>query len=331
MKPNRRALLLLVSILISVAVIVYVLTTLDWTAIAQTLLGANWVVMAVALAGFIFSHVLRTLRFQALIYSQQAPFGVMFSVNNLHAMFTYMLPARTGELTYLYLTRQNMGVALSESTVTLLIARVLDFIFIAVLIPLVMIVFWAKLPGWMVTTGLSFSILVYGVFIGLFLYVRSDKSVPRDATSGRGKLLHSLRELWEEIIAGMRIIDERRIHARLLILTTGIWLATAGYLYFIVQSLGFPVTFLQVIVILVIMIPVSMIPVQGLANLGTHEMGWVAALLLFSYPYSTALAIAFGTHIVSLLFVLLLGGLGAAIRLLNLRSRRLPQSPSLTP
>jgi uncharacterized membrane protein YbhN (UPF0104 family) len=67
------------------------------------------------------------------------------------------------------------------------------------------------------------------------------------------------------------------------------------------------------IVVSIIMVPMTLLPFQGFANLGTHEIGWAAAFALFGYPETTALNIAVSSHIVLLLFVLLLGSLGVIL------------------
>jgi hypothetical protein len=64
------------------------------------------------------------------------------------------------------------------------------------------------------------------------------------------------------------------------------------------------------VVVSIIMIPMTLLPLQGFANLGTHEIGWVAAFRLFGYSANASLNIAISSHIIMLLFVLTLGLLG---------------------
>ncbi len=57
------------------------------------------------------------------------------------------------------------------------------------------------------------------------------------------------------------------------------------------------------IVVSIIMVPMTLLPFQGVANLGTHEAGWIIALSLFGQPQETALTIAVGSHLIMLLFI----------------------------
>jgi len=61
------------------------------------------------------------------------------------------------------------------------------------------------------------------------------------------------------------------------------------------------------------MVPLTLLPFQGFANLGTHEIGWVAAFSIFGQDSGSSLAIAVGSHIIMLLFVLILGFLGVLL------------------
>ena len=111
----------------------------------------------------------------------------------------------------------------------------------------------------------------------------------------------------------MRVIHARGRYGRLWGLTLSIWLCVQTNFYLITLGLGVRLSFFQVVVISLIMVPLTLLPLQGFANLGTHEIGWVAAFRVFAMPQDAALSLAVGTHFILLVFILLLGGIGAAL------------------
>jgi SAM-dependent methyltransferase len=92
-----------------------------------------------------------------------------------------------------------------------------------------------------------------------------------------------------------------------------IWLAVYLNFYLIAGSLGYWLEFGHVVVLSLLMVPLTLLPLQGVANLGSHEVGWVATLTLFGYSSDEALVLAAGSHVVLLAFVLILGAVGQVV------------------
>jgi uncharacterized protein (TIRG00374 family) len=111
----------------------------------------------------------------------------------------------------------------------------------------------------------------------------------------------------------LREIDRRGKYWTLTLVTLAIWLCVQANFYLIVLALGYPITFFEIIVVSVIMVPMTLLPLQGFANLGTHEIGWTVAFSLFGYGQETAFSLAISTHIIMLIFVLMLGLIGYSL------------------
>jgi uncharacterized membrane protein YbhN (UPF0104 family) len=80
-------------------------------------------------------------------------------------------------------------------------------------------------------------------------------------------------------------------------------------------------SYLQIVAVSIIMVPLTLLPLQGFANIGTHEVGWVAAFSLFGQPQEVSLAIATSSHIILLLFMLVIGTLGLVTLVVNPSTR----------
>jgi len=304
-----RALTTAASIALTVAVIAWVALALDWRAARETFAGLSWPWVGAGLGVYLASYALRTLRFRRLVTSQPVAFRPLMGVTSLHGMFNYLLPGRTGEVSYPLLVKRHLGLTLTESTATLVAARFFDFATIGLFLPVVVVVFRDALPGWMVGAAIAFCALVYAGLAAMVLVLRRP---PAPAPCGAG-VLAGARRAWHGLVEALRAIWRRGQYAPLWALSIAIWLCVYTMFYCIVVALGFPTTLFEMVVVSVILLPVTLIPVQGLANVGTHEVAWIAAFSLFGHPLDVALTVAVSTHFVQLAYVLALGALGLAL------------------
>ncbi|THB75362.1 MAG: hypothetical protein D6B25_12215 [Desulfobulbaceae bacterium] len=94
---------------------------------------------------------------------------------------------------------------------------------------------------------------------------------------------------------------------RELILGFTIWGFTAATLYSVIKSLTIPLKFHDVWVLISIQLPFQLLPIQGLGNAGNHEAGWVGGMKLLGVELEQAMSFALSSHVLLILFVLLLG------------------------
>lgn len=296
----------------SLAVIAYVLATLDWQRMAATFRQINLLYVGLGFLVYLLNYVLRTLRFQALLDLKSARFQDLLGITQLYGMYLYLMPAKSGELSYPLLLKSRLGISLGSSAATLIAARFFDFAAIALLLPLALLAYWSQTPSWVRVSALTFSGLVLIVGVAALWWL--GRSPYREAAAPQSP------GVFNRLLAGllstaghMRVIHARGRYGRLWALTLGVWLCVQTNFYLITLGLGVQLSFFQVVVISLIMVPLTLLPLQGFANLGTHEIGWVAAFRVFAMPQDTALNLAVGTHFILLVFILLLGGIGAAL------------------
>ena len=306
-RHSTNIVVLVFTLLVVGAVSVY----LDWTSIYAILIKADssWFLLSIVV--YMLNYLLRAYRFKLLIQSIAVPLRELMGIACLHGMFTYLMPAKTGEFSYLWLIRRYRGVQLTESTASLVVARFFDFAVISLFLPAVLVVFWDRLPQSMMITAAVFCGIVYVVGGGAIIYFRrptaeliQSSSVQKNAVAV--KIIAS----WRGFVDAVHLIHQRGGYLKLLLLTTAIWLCIYTTFYCVVRSLGFEPTYAQMVVVSIILIPITLLPLQGFANIGTHEMGFVFAFALFGYSHEDALLIAVSSHILLLVLVMLLGAVG---------------------
>ena len=123
-----------------------------------------------------------------------------------------------------------------------------------------------------------------------------------------------------KFIGSLRDIHHQRVYIKTAFLSFSIWLMIYSNFYCLARVVGADLSFIEVVAVSAVLIPLTMIPVQGVANFGAHEIGWVLSLTLFGYDKTSAIEVAFMTHVLLLMHVLVFGFVGAA---LVLGSRRI--------
>jgi uncharacterized membrane protein YbhN (UPF0104 family) len=308
---KRNTLIYIISALISAVMLTYLLLNLDWDILRVAFSDIHWSWLGVALLAYLVNIGLRALRFSNLIYSRDIHWLDIVPVSALHNILTYLLPAKTGDMTYIIFAKNRLNVSLPEGTATLLAARFYDFlvvgIFLAVLLPFGK----GEMPEWIFQSSLIFCILVLVGTLALFIFLRFSKptSDTEDIQTETKTLKIRFVRAWKKFITGLREIQSHGAHLRTALLTTLIWICVYLNFYSATKSMGLSVSVFHIIVISLVMIPLTLLPLQGFANIGTHEVGWTSVLVAFNYPYETALAIAAGSHFILLISVLISGSI----------------------
>ncbi len=306
---KRKVLIYAISAVLSVLFLVYVLLNLDWDILRVAFSDIHWGWLALALLAYLANILLRALRFTNLIYSRPVKWAELVPVSALHNILMYLLPAKTGDVTYIFIAKDRLDLSLTEGTATLFAARFYDFSVVAAFLMILLPLSKNEIPDWIFLPAVIFCGLILLGTLGILAFLKFSKPNPKATTIQRSPIMQKAFAAWNKFILGLREIQEHGAHGKVALITAGIWLCVYSNFYFATKSMGLPVAFYHIAIISMVMIPLTLLPLQGFANIGTHEVGWTSVLVAFNYPYKTALAIAAGSHFILLLSVLVSGGL----------------------
>jgi uncharacterized protein (TIRG00374 family) len=309
---KRQLLIYITSAILSVALLAYLLLNLDWEILRVAFSDIHWGWLALALLAYLVNILLRALRFTNLIYSRPVKWIELVPVSALHNILMYLMPAKTGDVTYVFIAKDRLDLSLTEGTATLFAARFYDFSVVAAVLMVLLPFSKDQIPEWIFLPAVIFCALILLGTIGIFAFLKFSKpnlDLVNLLNETQPKTLQKIRAAWNKFIVGLREIQSHGAHGKVALITAGIWLCVYSNFYFAAKSMGLPVAFYHIAIISMVMIPLTLLPLQGFANIGTHEVGWTSVLVAFNYPYKTALAIAAGSHFVLLLSVLVSGGL----------------------
>jgi len=295
-----------VGLFFSLAVIAYAILTLDLSQVFRTFVHLKWNLLFLAFIVYLVNYLLRTWRFRTLLGLEVIPYRNLFGLTSLYGMYLYLLPAKSGEVSYPIMLKKYLDVSLVYSTAILIVVRFFDFFTIVLFLPFVLATFWGQIHAAIRIGALVFCFFIIASSIAGLWVVRNqdwEKSWlhPSESWLGKGK------RILGNLLTNLANIDRQGKYLQIALVTIAIWISVQLNFYLIVLALGYPLTIFEIMVVSIIMVPMTLLPLQGFANLGTHEIGWTAAFALLGYSQAVAVSIAVSTHIVLLAFVLVLG------------------------
>ncbi|MCI5121076.1 MAG: UPF0104 family protein, partial [Candidatus Electrothrix sp. AUS4] len=271
----------------------------------------------------------RTLRYRVLLKSSienddELPgFLHLFMVTMSRNMFTDMLPARLGELSYIAMLNLGFKVTADACLSSLALSFVFDLIALALLL-LGMIGYQIFLSGvelWLVGT-LILLLVICGLFL-LFLFPvlrRVSNSLSRifahsEAKNGRvGKVVNFL----QDTSVALQKAAHRGILGKVLLLSLGVRLAKYAGLYLLfcgVVSGSFADITKDLVHVVIALISAEAgagLPVPTFMSFGTYEAGGTLALVALGVSKASSVVVMLALHILSQ-FIDYAFGIGATI------------------
>jgi len=310
---------LLTAALFSLLLVSLLLTQMqDGGEIVATVQRVRLPALTLAFALYVLLSLVRAWRFRLLLPGQVTSFLAVWNVTCIHTLANYVLPARTGELTYIALLRAQR-VPLADGLASLGLARLLDLV---------------ALAAWVLgTASLTFGrqmhveqLQLAAIPLGLAtlaLAYWADRLADRGARLGQwaaGRLrvdgLAPVRAglaLAERTAGALRLARARRLYWPALALSLAQWLVNFGLYYVLLNELGATVDLGGAIIASAIASLLVVLPIQGLIGFGTYEAAWTVALVPLGVERSPAIAVGFAMHILMLVLSLLLAGLAVGV------------------
>ncbi len=266
------------------------------------------------LAGFLcylLSYLFRAIRFRILLDNRIA-LKDMYSIVCLHYMANNILPARLGELSYIYLVKKLHRIPAADGIASLTIARMFDLIALSFLfllsafsvenIPAVIAESFMFIGFAVLTLVISLTLVIYGgqKFVNM---------VERIFMRFRIKRIEFLLGKARETIDSFHVIKSKRLILYTLVNSSAIWISLYLMYLFLLRGIGMEFGLAFIILGSTFAALTNIIPVPSVANLGIYESAWALAFISLGLGKETAIASGFAVHIIVLLYVALLSGM----------------------
>lgn len=297
--------LLQVALAASASVVVgyLVISRLSLADLRGVLQGFDWRLLLLSFLAYQLANVVRGRRFSTLVGGQISTFDFLRIVFVQNFMNTF-LPLRAGEASYLYLVHRTGNVAPGQNVSSLLVARMLDFLF-ALLLPLVVSP-WSRgwsAPGNVVAWLLALVMVSALVLLLLGLKARQVADFVERRWAPERPLLKRSVALGVESLRACAELRGRRVLGRVAMLTLCCWLLIYASGYCLLLGAGVSVSLADCVFAYGFPVLVSMTPLFMLGGFGVYEGSVGVGLSLVGVPTSLALATGLLLHIAELSFI----------------------------
>jgi uncharacterized membrane protein YbhN (UPF0104 family) len=278
------------SVVVAAALLASVLRGIEPTQIFDTARRAAPGPLALFLAIFAVGIAARTLRFWILL-GRTVPIRTVLGITLVRNLLVDLLPARLGELSYVYLVTTRGRRPAEEGVATMALAFLLDLVALGPLVLAALLVVGGdgRVPGWMAwTIGGALAVAGSGAVLaaGPVAGALGDRLVAWRGTKASA-IAARLRRLGESFDNARR---ERRLGPALA-LSFVVRACKYGSAYCLVLSLLIPLGYsaaelgiLKIFLGSVAAEVAASLPIHGLAGFGTYEAAWSLALGELGYP-----------------------------------------------
>ena len=321
----RRAARKALPYLLTLGIILLLLTQIDPGEIIRLLLHIQPAWLLAGWGFYLATNVARAFRFGVLL-DLRRPWQILPEMLAL-SLFNNTLPSRSGELTFPYFMYKWHGMSVGESAAALILARIFDYLAVALLF--LVFAIWQlpnltprAIPVIRITAGLlAISVLILAL-------------MPWVGQWGLRALAWLVRRLgWGEkawvqriLRGGARMIAtfQRLRRVKIYLLTLGWslvnWLGMFAWVTAFLYAMGVPYPYPFVIIGATFASLAKALPFFTVSGFGAHEAGWAMGFGLTGMPLGQAIATGFAVNILTLFSSLLFGGM-ALIFMYKIRPR----------
>jgi uncharacterized protein (TIRG00374 family) len=312
---SKKRITKLLSLGFGILLISWLLSQLDISASIKIIRELPISLLIVGFLCYALGFYLRAIRFRLLLPPEKSV-KHLFPIVLVHYTALNIIPARLGELSYIYLLKKVNNISTGCSVSNLLIARVFDQITISLLF-LVSWPFMDLSSQWMKTLSLfvsGFLILMTILLMGILAYKEKCIAWIKILVTKFGwanttiirRIIHEM----EEVVIALRGIQVKKNAATVLGVSVLIWMSIWGSNYALLQAFQVDFTYVQVIFSSTCIILLRVLPLQVVSGLGIHETTWVFIALALGISKDIAITAAFGSHILSIIYLLIFGTYG---------------------
>lgn len=282
--------------------------------IIKTLYNIEPIYIVIGFILYIISHFLKALRFYVLL-NREVRIEYLFSIVCIHTLAVNILPARSGELSYIYLLNKNSNKNIKDGASTLILARILDIIAILILF-FVSIILAKNLPDIIEKTIPLIVFLAIIIVIILLMLIYNLKKVTNNLEKVSFHLQLNDKKSLKYIINKMDEFAESNFHVDRkqfilsAIISFGVWVILYSVIYTVIKAMDINIGFEAFLLATTFYLMISILPVQGIGGFGTFEGSWALSFMAVGVIKEFAISSGFIIHIVFILYIIILALFG---------------------
>lgn len=283
----KRLFKLVASIAVSLALCWWAFRNTNWSEMWESLRTAEylWLIPYFALLSAV--HLSRTIRWGFLLSGmEKVPFKKLNEAAAIGFMMLLVLPFRLGEFARPYLIANRSGIRKSAAMTTVVLERIVDGLFVATLLRVLLFFVPTDSPGIRhVQWGSTLMFAVFGGGLAFLLFALWQQQLAVDLvrkTAGRvaPKVADKAAEIVDAFVGGMRRLPDGKRIAGFFIATVIYWSLNGIGMTMMARAFGMDLSAFNGFVILSVLIVFLMIPAAP-GMIGTFQAGTIMGLGLF--------------------------------------------------
>jgi glycosyltransferase 2 family protein len=307
---------------LGIFLVYYLLKQVNFADVRNAFLKMDKLYLVIGLIIMFIGNFARTYQKKILIGSARVNMWDVFLVTLVRNAFNMVLPARTGELSYVYVLNRKFKFPVEIGVSTLALILIFDLVIVFSLIVIsIIIVGINKFPISSTTIifiaagllAISLLILFYlSKIIGLF--IRLLNFIFTKTRAGRNKLLQYIYKKLVDINTNIEVIQERRIYWKVYLSALVIRLLKFASYYFVIHAILRPmgyglkdISFWIILLGTVVAEISAVLPTHALAGFGTYEGAFALAFVILGFTKQISIIVGFNYHLIILLFSVILG------------------------
>ena len=320
-KPARRLWLTrLLSILLPLLIVALLLTQVTWAEGAALLQAVSpfWVTLGVLF--YLATNIVRACRIKALLPEYSLNFWRLGSIVIAQSMFNNILPARVGEVAFVYLLRKHEAITVNQAVVALVVARITDYLAVATFFIIAALALLSELPP---TTDIIVGLVMVGMGVIVVLLLSlawlggQSLLIIGWVLQKFGLAEHRLAiwgmEKGTQLVAGLASTQSPRRLLGVFGWSLGVWALTFGWFFAFLQGVGIQTEGYRLVVGSTFAVLSKAIPFISTGGLGAHEAGWTMGFVLVGFETSTAVLSGLAVNLLTLIASIIAGGIALVL------------------
>jgi glycosyltransferase 2 family protein len=293
---------------------------IDWHNTWQTIIGADLLMLGLALCAVILATWLKAVRWRLMFYPhhRRLHIGAFFTIFLIGQVVNAVIPARLGEVARALLIGERERVSKAQALWTAVVEKVLDTL--TLLVFLAALSLWVPLPPWLQqarwTLSVSIAILIAALIVAARYRERFlgwlERWVGRRQASGRASAWTAhLVTLTRAVLDSLLLMRQPRLFGGLALWSVLAFLAAAWANWLTGRALGIEVSYGAGLLVLAVLQISAVVPIPtSPGRIGLFHYLCVLALAIFNVPGDQALSYGLVLHLVTYLPMAVGGPLG---------------------
>ena len=304
----------ILSLIVTAALILILLSQISLDRFLKVILTISpfWVVVGFVM--YSLGYLFRAIRFRMLL-GDKVSLKEMYPLVCLHYMANNILPARLGELSYIYLVKKLHRIPTAEGIASLTIARVFDLIALSSLLFLSAL-FVENVPALIAQSFVVAGALMLVPVIFVFFVVHGGRrfvglmeKILIALNLKRFRKSEIVLEKSLEIIDCFHVVKSRKVILYTLLNSFAVWLFIYLMNFSLLKGIGMDLALPIVILGSTFSVLTNIAPVPSIASIGIYEGVWALAFISLGIAKEAAIFSGFVAHIMMLVYVAILSGM----------------------